>query len=216
MSIKRPTKKEKKLISEIDEMMSLFRLDYREFGDEDEVDLATKLEHVKNQLVRSEVVTSYTLVDELLGSIIAKYQFGADFVRLWKTKKFTYFNHHVLEELSIMAKLRYVKSIRDVHKSVSGDIERLASLRNGLAHSFFPENLRKSKPEWKGQSIFAVEGAIRFVEDMGKVYEHLLTRTPYKVTTPGVAEVSPRPAKRRNRMEPNPSAQTEVPGEPAA
>jgi hypothetical protein len=34
-------------------------------------------------------------------------------------------------------------------KGVVGDIERLNALRNGLAHAFFPENLKRSEPEWK-------------------------------------------------------------------
>lgn len=60
------------------------------------------------------------------------------FIELWKTKLFKLFNYHVLEELSLMAKLRFVKSISKVPKSVAADIERLNALRNGLAHAFFP------------------------------------------------------------------------------
>ena len=149
--------------------------------------LTFKLEFIVNRIVRSEVIISYTKVDELLGSIIAQYQFGDDFIKLWRTKKFQYFNHHVLEELSIMAKLRYARSIKEIHRGVVEDINRLAGLRNGLAHAFFPENLKKSKPEWKGQSIFSVEGSRRFVEDMGKVYDHLMPRTPYSLVGKGVA-----------------------------
>jgi hypothetical protein len=50
-----------------------------------------------------------------------------------------------------MAKLRFVKSLSKVPKAVASDIERLNALRNGLAHAFFPENLKKSKPEWNGK-----------------------------------------------------------------
>jgi hypothetical protein len=177
--MKRATLKQKRLIEEIEELTSLFRLSHRELMESDIEDKTLKLEFIKNQLVRSEVIMSYTIVDELLGAIIAKYQFGSDFSKLWRTKKFQYFNHHVLEELSIMAKLRYVKSIKGVHRSVAEDINRLASLRNGLAHAFFPENLKKSKPQWKSVDIFSVEGSKRFVEDLGKIYGHLMLRTPY-------------------------------------
>ncbi len=38
--------------------------------------------------------------------------------------------------------------------------------RNAIAHSFFPENVKKPRAEWKGKSIFALEGIERFVQDM--------------------------------------------------
>lgn len=42
-------------------------------------------------------------------------------------------------------------------------------MRNGLAHAFFPENLRSSKPIYKGKIIFSRDGLHRFIEDMSKV-----------------------------------------------
>jgi len=66
-------------------------------------------------------------------------------IQLWKTRKFRLFNHHVLEELSLMAKFRFAKSIAKMPKGVAGDIDRLNALRNGLAHAFLPENLKRSK-----------------------------------------------------------------------
>jgi len=49
-----------------------------------------------------------------------------------------------------MPKLRFVKSISGVPKGIAADIERLNSLRNAMAHSFFPENLKRQNPVWKG------------------------------------------------------------------
>lgn len=60
------------------------------------------------------------------------------------------FNFHLIEELSLMPKLRFVKSISGVPKGIAADIERLNSLRNAMAHSFFPENLKRQNPVWKG------------------------------------------------------------------
>ena len=77
-----------------------------------------------------------------------------------------------------MAKLRFVKSISRMPKPVTVDIERLNALRNGLAHAFFPENLKKSKPEWKGRKIFTLEGLQVFLEDMSKIDAYFLKLTP--------------------------------------
>jgi hypothetical protein len=102
---------------------------------------------------------------------ICHYYFGKkrSFPQLWKTKRFQLFNYHVLEELYPLQKLRLVKAIRPVPKQVSKSIESLNALRNGLAHAFFPENLRKTKPTWKGKNIFSLEGAKLFMEDMYSV-----------------------------------------------
>ena len=61
---------------------------------------------------------------------------------------------------------------------MAADIERLNALRNGLAHAFFPENLKKSKPEWKGKKIFSLEGLRFFLDDMAKLDGYFLHLSP--------------------------------------
>ena len=106
-----------------------------------------------------------------LNVAICNYFFGRDanFIRLWKTKRFQIFNHHLLEELSLLQKLRFVKAIIKVPKNIGGDIERINALRNGLAHAFFTENLRKSKPEYKGKDILTLPGVGLVIEDMSEI-----------------------------------------------
>jgi hypothetical protein len=41
-----------------------------------------------------------------------------------------------------------------------------------VAHAFFPENLRKGKPIWKGKDIFSFEGANVFQADMHKLADY--------------------------------------------
>jgi hypothetical protein len=65
-----------------------------------------------------------------------------------------------------MEKLRFVKSIRKLPKTVVSDVERLNTLRNGIAHAFFPENRRSAKPKWKGEHIFTLDGIEAFIHDM--------------------------------------------------
>jgi len=119
---------------------------------------------------------SYTLVDELLNSRIARYFFGRSrtFPQLWRTKRFTVFNHHVLEELSLLKKLRLVQAVSRVPGPIVKDIERLNALRNGLAHAFFPENLTSARPQWKGKSILSTEVVERFAEDMYAVFDYFM------------------------------------------
>ena len=84
------------------------------------------------------------------------------------------FNYHILEEFSLLQKLRFVKAIKPLPKGVVADIERLNALRNGLAHAFFPENLKKVKPEWKGRSILTVDALRQFADDMQEVFDQFI------------------------------------------
>jgi hypothetical protein len=41
-------------------------------------------------------------------------------------------------------------------------------LRDGIAHAFFPENLRSAQPTWKGKNGFSLDGITAFVEDIAE------------------------------------------------
>ena len=169
-----------RLVNELEEIASLLKVNYQDIRSYERDARTPLLELMRRKFIISEVITSYTLTDEYLNVRIAHFFFGRkqSFIRLWKTKKFKLFNYHVLEELSLMAKLRFVKSVSKMPKGVAADIERLNALRNGLAHAFFPENLKKSRPEWKGKNIFTLEGLQVFLEDMSKIDAYFLQLTP--------------------------------------
>jgi hypothetical protein len=59
-----------------------------------------------------------------------------------------------------------VKALRKIPKTIAADVERLNALRNGVAHAFFPENLKKSRAVWKGKSIFSLDALKTFDADM--------------------------------------------------
>ncbi|HZP45091.1 MAG TPA: hypothetical protein VFB15_05525 [Candidatus Binataceae bacterium] len=174
------TRYQRQLLQEIEQIASIVKLDYQEASAYEPDARTPVLELMRRKLVICEVVTRYTLVDEYLNVRLCHFFFGRkrSFIRLWKTKRFKLFNHHVLEELPLMAKLRFAKSIAPIPKSVAADIERLNSLRNGLAHAFFPENLRKSRPEWKGKKIFTLEGLQLFLDDMAKIAAYFVRLSP--------------------------------------
>src|SRR5215510_11812212 len=61
------------------------------------------LKGMKDQLVRSEVVMGYTVLDEFLTNIICDYYFRrkkgqvSSYRNLWKTKPFKVFVHHLMD-----------------------------------------------------------------------------------------------------------------------
>ena len=130
-----------------------------------------------DQVVRSAVVMKYVLRDEELSAVICWHYFGKkrSFQQLWKTKRFRSFNYFILERLYLMQKLDLVKSIHAIPGWVSSDLAALNDLRNGIAHSYFPEN-RRRKPEWKGKSVFERAGFERFLEDMQKLSDFFVER----------------------------------------
>ena len=179
-SADRLTAHQLRVFREVEEIASMIKLDYPYILAYKRDARTPIIEHMRRKMILSEVITRYTLVDEHLNLTLCHYFFGRkkSTIQLWKTKKFQLFNHHVIEELSLMAKFRFAKSIAKMPKSVAGDIDRLNALRNGLAHAFFPENLKRSKPEWKGKNIFSREGLRAFLEDMDKMASYFWSIEP--------------------------------------
>ena len=162
------TKKQKRLVTELQKLYGLLALDFYDIKAYPKKQRTVRLELMQRAAVRQEIVTAYTLIDEYLASELCVHFFGTKkpFPSLWKTKRFQLFNAHFLEEMSLMPKLRYVKALKKIPKTIAADIDRLNALRNAVAHSFFPENVKKSRAEWKGRSVFTSEGIERFSQDM--------------------------------------------------
>jgi hypothetical protein len=165
------TKRPRILVTELKDLVSRLGLDADQITENAEPEARTTyLELAKDQIIRSGVVLKYVLMDEFLSAIICWHYFGKKrgFPQLWKTNRFRTFNYFILERLYLLQKLDLVKSIHDIPKWVSSDLAALNDLRNGVAHSFFPEN-RRRKPEWKGKSVFTRVGLDHFLEDMDKL-----------------------------------------------
>lgn len=165
------TKGQKKLITEIDEMIDSLGIDYKNTILVKKKDRTAYIESVKDQYVRGQVVFSYVLIDEFLGSIVCNYFFGKkrSFIKLWRTKKFRNFNHYILEKLSLFEKLELVKITFDLPPAIESKIRAINDLRNGLAHSFFPQNLRRNQSIYKGTSIYSTEGFKLFINDKDEI-----------------------------------------------
>jgi hypothetical protein len=176
------------LLADLDKIMSVAGLDYWNTLDQRHQHRTTILQVVTREIVRGTVVSHYTRIDELLGSKICDYMFhGQSSIRLWKTKKFERFNYFILEKMSLMEKLAFVRDAYNVHRAIASDIESINAIRNAVAHAFYPENLRAYRmkrrspsstlqgPLYKGTDIFTFDGFNRFLSDAQKVAHFIFT-----------------------------------------
>jgi hypothetical protein len=138
-----------------------------------------------NKLVIAEVVAQYTLIDEMLAEIIVRHFFDIEpdvlhFEKAWKREKFKIFVHHMLDEMFLLKKLSLVQAIRPVPSGVSRIINRINAVRNGLAHSFFPENRKENRAAGKvldaGADIRSLDGLRQFKDDAATAYRYLYDR----------------------------------------
>ena len=171
MAHARLTNKQRRLVGEVKNLLASQMLDPDVImAEADPEARTTYLELAKLHIIRGAVILKYVLMDELLSAVICWHYFGRrrSFQELWKTKRFRLFNYFILERLYLLQKLDLIRGVHKIPKWVSSDLAALNELRNGIAHSFFPENRRRG-PEWKGHSVFADDGWERFLEDMQKL-----------------------------------------------
>src|SRR5712691_5290593 len=188
--------RQKQIVADLNEITHLVGIDYWNILGFDAKYRTGILLSMTREIIRGEVITMYTLIDEHLSSKICDYMFGSsEFIRLWKSTKFQRFNYYVIEKMSLMEKLAFVKDVYRVPKAISSDIEAINAMRNALAHAYLPENLRAYRrknpkahleltgPPYKGADIFTLAGATRFVEDAQRVARFVigeLVRKPQK------------------------------------
>lgn len=180
------TRKQRRLRTEIEEIASFIAMDHWNILDYSPESRTTYLEKMKVQLVRSEIITKYTLIDEFLAVIICHYYFkqpksAPTFSSLWRTKRFQIFNHHVLDESYLLNKMRLVRAIKEMPSDVRSAIERINAVRNAIAHSFFPENRKQYRSEkkvmYQGEEIYTIAGMKKFYADFELARDYLWRRT---------------------------------------
>jgi hypothetical protein len=98
----------------------------------------------------------------------------------WRQKKFRVFVHFMLDEMYLLRKMQMVHAIRPLPKEVRRTIEKVNAIRNGMAHSFFPENRKEhhkiGKVLYDGKDIRTTEGLQKFKEDCGEAYYYIQRR----------------------------------------
>src|SRR5674476_248978 len=143
------TRAQRTLLNEAEAVATLTKLDYRTIEEEDTEARIPLLRIAINNTVIAEVVTRYTLLNEILSDLIASYYFKAPkkqihFGKLWRTKKFRTFVHHVLDETYLLKKMELVHVIKPLPSDVIKFIRKVNALRNAFAHSFFPRTGRST------------------------------------------------------------------------
>jgi hypothetical protein len=179
------SRRQRRLRAEIEEIAFMASMDHWNILNYEEERRTSQLELMKDQLVRGHVIMTYTFIDELLSAIIINKHFrGPDkqftYKRLWRTKTFQAFCHHVLDGMYLLEKTRLVNDLRAIPKEHRDNIDRLNALRNALAHSFFPQQRyqyrRHKKVVYRDLDIFTVQGFTRFQEDRQSTVDYLMKR----------------------------------------
>jgi hypothetical protein len=169
----RLTKRQRALLKEAKAIAHLTNLDFHLIENED-IDRTLALTIAIHKMVIAEVVIRYTFLDEVLADIIAKYYFNQaktriDFVKLWHTKKFRTFVHHVLDEMYLLKKMELVHAIEPFPSNVTNIIRKINAVRNAFAHSLFPENRREHR---KNKKVLYGDKDIRTHEGLKKFLKH--------------------------------------------
>jgi len=180
----RLTKNQRALLKEAEAIAYLTNLDFNQIEKKD-TDRTLALQIAIHKMVIAEVVMRYTFLDEILADLIAKYYFRQvktriDFVKLWRSTKFSTFVHHVLDEMYLLKKMEFVHTIRPLPPDVMKTIRKINAVRNAFAHSLFPENRkehRKNKKVLYGdRDIRTQEGLKKFLEDWQPTFNYLAQR----------------------------------------
>ena len=191
------TKKQRQLRQELDNIAQVIGMDYWNILVRDPEARTPVLEVMKREMIRGEIVSQYTLIDDLLATKLCEYFFpGKKLISLWKTKRFRRFNYYILERLYLVHKLAFLKEAYRVRKDIASTIEEINALRNAMAHAFFPENLRayqmKGRPaprkpitvSYRGLDVFTVAGMEKFKSECVNVYEYLVLEIKRKRKNP--------------------------------
>jgi hypothetical protein len=169
------TTKQRALQKEVSELLKFLRFTTDLTGVDSRL-RTSRLTLTKRELIVSAILGRYLLIDEHLSNEMCwKFFPRRTFSALWKTKRFRTFNHHVIDRLSLLQKLEFVRAQIDLPSEFCERIRALNSLRNAVAHSFFPEN-RKVKPKWKGHDIFVEDGYGHFFHDIFEVSQFFFAR----------------------------------------
>jgi hypothetical protein len=179
------TRAERKLVKIAKEIAELTGNDLNTVGDWEDGFRPYGIRASINHMVIGEIITRYTLLDELLASLISKYFFRVpkqrtNFKKWWRTKKFKIFNHFIMDETFLLKKLQIANAIRPLPGNIQSSIHRINSVRNAFAHSFFPENRKEHKKLGKvlymGKDIRTPEGLDAFITDARKTYNFIAKR----------------------------------------
>jgi hypothetical protein len=173
------TRREKKLLHDLREIASIYYFDYEEIAQIPDKDERTaRLKNAFDKLVRSQILSWYVLTDEMLNLGLINRFFGKKpFRKLRRLKRFKEFQRDVLEDLGLRQKLRLVRADwKRMPKNIFRTLEKLNTIRNSVAHSFFAQDRLGSKPVYNGRSIFTLDGLLAFGKDVDHAIDALINK----------------------------------------
>jgi hypothetical protein len=183
------TEKQKRLQRELDEIFVELGLDYWQIETYAKERRTGILDMQKRKVITGQVILVHSFLDELVDAEICEYFFGSgktsveamiEKIRWRSSKKFRDFNEYILGNISLIKKLELVETLYGVPKSIVEDVRKLNTLRNVIAHEYYPVKLKRYKPRrkplYKGKDIFTVEGIKLFAEDMMRVEDFFIDR----------------------------------------
>jgi hypothetical protein len=178
------TKLQNRLRSEAEEMAKMAQVDFWNLEKEEEAEWRTTGFRIAiAHLVTTEVITRYTLLDEILADYLCRYFFkkpDSERFIYWKQKKFRVFVHFMLDEMYLLKKMQMVHAIRPLPKEIRETIQKVNAIRNAIAHSFFPENRREhhktGKVLYAGKDLRTPEGLRKFKDDCDDAYDYIQKR----------------------------------------
>ena len=179
MAAPKLTRRDRLLVKEVHALVGDLRLDPDKIAIEMDPELRNvALRHARLHLIRGEVITQFTLVDEVLTHELAIEMLGGRKEKPWKTKKRRFDRvKSVLSEsrMSVRQKLDLYRSYRRVPARVTEIIAGLNSARNALAHVFYLEG-QKRRAKYLGQDILSTKTFERFQNDLGSLFDYFLQR----------------------------------------
>lgn len=173
------SRQNKDLVKEIEEIRRVTLTNYDNIHEYSQK--TVRLKAIKEQLIRGRVIMWHSWVDESMDHAISNYFFynhkrGGRGRIGWNSNKYSRFKYYLLERVAFRRKMELVLIIKPFWRKYKNIVEKLDSLRNILAHSFFPED-RPKKPLYKNKDIFTLEGVTLLETDMQgmhNVYKKLI------------------------------------------
>jgi len=168
------SRQEKKILKEIEEIRNIIYEYDRELNNNDKEwkDIRpVRLQFERDNLIRAYVIHEHLWIDEFLSLMISGYFLRVKSPR--RSKRYRIFDNFVRDRLDFSEKVTLVKQIRKIPKNILSRIWDINTLRNAIAHYYFPE-IRPKKVRCRGKDIFEVSGFKQLVEDMDEANKFIL------------------------------------------
>ncbi len=181
-----------------------------EFAESDPEAIIPTLRSMTDQVVRSDVILEYTMIDMELEFLVLHHFFGSGkrFGAAKRTQRYRTLCR-MLQNTYLRQKLSIVRSFKEIPGPIVQSIEAINDLRNGLAHTFFVSGLSARKRTYKGHNIFTRKGFNVFHKDIWEIryfFTPWLRRFygEHAGAAPGDTSRLPRPPSKVARDQPGP------------